>query len=534
MPHLPLMQWDYRDQLQATAQQAVNNGGKPEITWYVYDDSGQRVRKVTERQAAAGEVPTRLKERIYIGGFEIYHDYESDGNAVKLERETLHIMDDKQRVALVETRTQGNDDVPEQLIRYQFGSHLGSACLELDDKANVLSYEEYYSYGSTSYQAMDKTIKATAKRYRYTGKERDEESGLYYHGARYYACWLGRWVSCDPKESKNFYAYGKQNPIFWFDPSGKDDRAWYKRAASAVSGTASSVWSDAVEGSQIITKAISRGADTAGSWVQDKAEAGASRLRGSGHPWLAKGVSAAGIVGATVTSTTTEVAGQLLAAGPNAVLALQSSGESIGTGAARIYLAKSSEDRILGTLEILAGAGSGAQAALTFLPAGRPTEPKIPKPGPVPGRVQTRINLAEGTSPGITPLKESGTPVKAGMEHIRSGHTGGTNTQSQFLVEPEKVLSRKDVVRTEPRPLPLGDSVSYVRHADLPTAVGRTSVSTGERLTNAVRVQVDRAGNIITAYPIQGWRAEFNVLLSATGLQVTQRGIEKIPREQPR
>ena len=69
MPHLPLMQWDYRDQLQATSKQIVTNGGTPEITYYVYDASGQRVRKVTERQASAGQTPTRKKERIYLGGF---------------------------------------------------------------------------------------------------------------------------------------------------------------------------------------------------------------------------------------------------------------------------------------------------------------------------------------------------------------------------------------------------------------------------------------------------------------------------------
>jgi uncharacterized protein RhaS with RHS repeats len=103
-------------------------------------------------------------------------------------------MDDKQRIALVETRTldmAGSDDSPAQLIRYQFGNHLGSASLELDDKGNVISYEEYYPYGSTSYQAVDQNVKAAAKRYRYTGKERDEETGFTYHGARYYAGWLG-------------------------------------------------------------------------------------------------------------------------------------------------------------------------------------------------------------------------------------------------------------------------------------------------------------------------------------------------------
>ena len=63
-------------------------------------------------------------------------------DGVVLERETLHIMDDKQRIALVETRTQGNEPgVPAQLIRYQFSNHLDSACLELDHNAQIISYE---------------------------------------------------------------------------------------------------------------------------------------------------------------------------------------------------------------------------------------------------------------------------------------------------------------------------------------------------------------------------------------------------------
>ena len=95
-----------------------------------------------------------------------------------LERETLHIMDAHQRIALVETRTQGSElGVPVQLVRYQCGNHLGSTSLELDDSGQVMSYEEYYPYGSTSYQAV-RSQTQTPKRYRYTGMERDEETGL--------------------------------------------------------------------------------------------------------------------------------------------------------------------------------------------------------------------------------------------------------------------------------------------------------------------------------------------------------------------
>lgn len=224
MPHLPLMEWDYSDQLQATSKQVITNGGTPEITYYVYDAAGQRVRKVTERQATPGETPTRMKERIYLGGFEVYREYESDGDTVKLERETLHIMDDQQRIALVETRT--DTPAPEQIIRYQFGNHLESASLELDGEAQIISYEECYPYGSTSYQAV-RSQTETPKRYRYTGMERDEENGLNYHGVRYYAPWLGRWTSCDPSGiagGVNLYGFGKSNPVAFVDTDGREPR----------------------------------------------------------------------------------------------------------------------------------------------------------------------------------------------------------------------------------------------------------------------------------------------------------------------
>ena len=63
----------------------------------------------------------------------------------------------------------------------------------------------------------------TPKRYRYTDKELDQESGLSYHGARYYAPWLGRWTACDPTaltDGLNLYSYGHNNPLTFSDPSG--------------------------------------------------------------------------------------------------------------------------------------------------------------------------------------------------------------------------------------------------------------------------------------------------------------------------
>jgi len=145
---------------------------------------------------------------------------------LKVERQTVHVSDDTGRIAMLEVRTQGTDPSPAELTRYIYSNHLQSASLELNESAEIISYEEYHPYGTTSYQAMNAAIKAVAKRYRFTGKERDEESGLYYHGARYYIPWLARWSASDPLESKyagiSPYNYGNCNPVIYFDPNGME------------------------------------------------------------------------------------------------------------------------------------------------------------------------------------------------------------------------------------------------------------------------------------------------------------------------
>ena len=244
MPHLPIMRWDFKDRLQATSRQAIGSDGIPETTYYVYDASGERVRKVTERQAAAGQTPTRRRERIYLGGFEVNREYTSDGSTVALARETLHVMDGVARVALVETRTVGDDGLPAQTLRFQLGNHLGSASLELDAQGAVISYEEYHPYGTSAYRAGRSAAEVSLKRYRYLGKERDEETALYYYGARYYACWLGRWISTDPigiGDGVNLYRYVGNNPIVKIDRTGRAQSWWDKFVdleESAVTGLA--------------------------------------------------------------------------------------------------------------------------------------------------------------------------------------------------------------------------------------------------------------------------------------------------------
>jgi RHS repeat-associated protein len=222
LPHLQELEWNFEEKLVMSTQQKVNPvNGTAETTWYQYDSSGKRIRKINENQASAGMIPTKKDERIYISGYELYKKH--SGPDAGLERTTVSLIDQGNRFVMIETRNEINDGTEKRLVRYQLHNHLGSACLELDNAARVISYEEYHPYGTTSYQAKNRTIKSSAKRYRYTGVERDEETGFENHNARYYMPWLARWLSADPigvGGGVNVYEYGKSNPLTYNDTSG--------------------------------------------------------------------------------------------------------------------------------------------------------------------------------------------------------------------------------------------------------------------------------------------------------------------------
>jgi RHS repeat-associated protein len=221
MPHLSTVTWNHRDEM---ANADLAGGG---IVYFTYDAAGQRVRKVWEHNGT-------VEERIYLGGYEVYRKRAATAPTTAtpdLERQTIQVLDGVRWIALVETTTadtsQGGAFQPSTVIRFQLGNHLGSAVLEVDDQGLVISYEEYHPYGTTAYHAGTGVAQVSLKRYRYTGKERDEETGLHYYGARYYASWLGRWTAADPKgmvDGPNLYGYVRGNPVRSSDPDGTESR----------------------------------------------------------------------------------------------------------------------------------------------------------------------------------------------------------------------------------------------------------------------------------------------------------------------
>jgi RHS repeat-associated protein len=216
MPHLASVSWDFTDRLQRVD---LGGGG---TAYYVYDMSGARVRKVIERNGGIKE------DRLYLGECEVFR--RTTNGAPELERQSLHVMDDERRIARVDTLLVENGAAlaqPTQTQRYQLDNHLGSATLELDHAAAMISYEEYHPFGTSSYRSGRNNAETAQKHYRYAAKERDEETGLYYYGARYYAAWLARFVSVDPlKDNYPFYTpyqYAGNKPINSIDLDGLEE-----------------------------------------------------------------------------------------------------------------------------------------------------------------------------------------------------------------------------------------------------------------------------------------------------------------------
>jgi RHS repeat-associated protein len=218
-PTLQSLVWDHGGRLASSSRQAVTTG-VPETTYYDYDIEGERVRKTTRRAAVTAAAATVRAERVYVGNFEVYRELGSNGKET-LRRTTLHVSDGAVRIATIDRRT--DTGAVDQVVRYQLGNMLGSTVVELDATSTLVSYEEFYPFGSTALLITNGG--RPPKRYRMSAKERDEESGLYYFGARYYAPWLCRWLSPDPAgvaDGLNVYVYARDNPVTRTDPDGRE------------------------------------------------------------------------------------------------------------------------------------------------------------------------------------------------------------------------------------------------------------------------------------------------------------------------
>ena len=114
-----------------------------------------------------------------------------------------------------------NDTTKEETFFYH-SDHLGSTSYITDDKANITQYDAYLPYGEL---LVDEHSSSEELPYKFNGKQFDEETGLYYYGARYLNPVASIWYGVDPmsltKPTLLSYVYCSDNPIRYYDKDGK-------------------------------------------------------------------------------------------------------------------------------------------------------------------------------------------------------------------------------------------------------------------------------------------------------------------------
>ena len=115
-----------------------------------------------------------------------------------------------------------NDTTKEETFFYH-SDHLGSTSYITDDKANITQYDAYLPYGEL---LVDEHSSSEDLPYKFNGKQFDEETGLYYYGARYMNPVASIWYGVDPLVEKYpsvcGYVYCMENPTKLIDPNGKE------------------------------------------------------------------------------------------------------------------------------------------------------------------------------------------------------------------------------------------------------------------------------------------------------------------------
>ncbi len=117
-------------------------------------------------------------------------------------------------------------------VKFYSSDSLGSASVITDNQGTMppLAESDYYPYGGEI-----PITSGDSNHYKFTGKERDAESGLDNFGARYMASTMGRFMQTDPDSASplhlvnpqrwNAYAYVLNNPLAYTDPDGRDAAA---------------------------------------------------------------------------------------------------------------------------------------------------------------------------------------------------------------------------------------------------------------------------------------------------------------------
>ena len=227
--------WNEKNQLTKSSDRSYT-------VHYRYGEDGQRALKYTEEGRS---------ETLYFNNFYTIHIPVQDKNNPQGLRVHKHIFVGNSRLVTAMTHTDNNGDNAEQREKryYYHSDHLGSAQFVTDWRGRQYEHIEYTPYGELWIEEVAAGLDKLP--FRFTGKEMDEETGLYYYGARYLDPKYSRWLSGDPaltdyipkapiddeakKHNENLpgmggvfnvvnlhlYHYAGNNPVKYTDPDGK-------------------------------------------------------------------------------------------------------------------------------------------------------------------------------------------------------------------------------------------------------------------------------------------------------------------------
>jgi RHS repeat-associated protein len=220
------MVYDNRNLLiEMTLHNILENGSETPTTEirklvFDYDEAGNRVRKREYLRQQPEETPPGIED----GGMGVwdlvgdeYYSRDISGKEIAI----YHSND------LYQWNVWGTDNVGKITATgdkfFYLKDHLGTIRVVLDENNEIVSAQDFDPWG---YPLENRSFQSDNTDYKFTGKQRDKESGYDYFGARYYDARIGRWGGVEPLLEKFIslspYNYAILNPIRIFDKDGKD------------------------------------------------------------------------------------------------------------------------------------------------------------------------------------------------------------------------------------------------------------------------------------------------------------------------
>jgi RHS repeat-associated protein len=137
----------------------------------------------------------------------------------------------------------GTGNIAEAFRYFYHPDHLGSTSYVTDASGEVFQHLEYFAFGETFVEEHSNTDRTP---YLFNAKEFDEETGLYYFGARYYDPKTSVWQSVDPEAVKfpgwSAYTAFNDNPVLYKDPNGKTGEVTINKEAKTITVTSNIVF----------------------------------------------------------------------------------------------------------------------------------------------------------------------------------------------------------------------------------------------------------------------------------------------------